>query len=347
MTSEIKYRNLLYRITVLLSVAFCVACVALMLVYCLNAEYFDTHGRISTLAQNELAQANLETQALSAYKKNVSVNYVDTREGKLSLKLQTPVNAADISLREEFTKEKLVVTIKNGIDCVTNGQDVASDSGVMDAVGIYTQNSDLVIEIYADGKYAYGMSCENGILDITLSPIYEIYDRAVVVYIPFSERTRLTTAGYGSDIQTKAAQSGIKLYVSSNMQEEYTKTEVCDFANDIRADIMLLLDYKQVDEATDTGIAINYSSGYFIPEFGNSELATLLGKQLTVDTGLALKGYRECTEGDEALANAKIPTAEAVIYTLAGNKALETEYAINHGVLTTIGTIMEGLTEDE
>ena len=153
-------RDRFYRGTLIATVLFTLMACGLMIWFKTKEAYFDSHGRIAVVAEAALAgQDNFS--ASNIYKNNFSVQIVDEPESKLKVPLLTQVSGDKITISEEFTQNKLVITLKDGASYMEEGETLMSDSSWMEAVGVYQHEGDIVIEVYCQNPCAYQYTCDN------------------------------------------------------------------------------------------------------------------------------------------------------------------------------------------
>lgn len=336
----LQKQNKLYKITLICTAVFAVLSVVLMAGFKTNEAFFDTHGHISILAENELEAVMQESSPTTYIKRNVAVSFESKAQRKLVLPLKNKIEAYQVSVREEFVKNKLVLTIKDGKDCITENTTVTSDSDIMQAVGIYSQKNDLVVEVYGKDIYAYQLTCTGNEIRIDFIPVHEIYEKTAVVYIPYNDRTRLLLTEWQNELAKLTEDNSLKVYLCSAMQEEYSQEEAAEFANRLHADLLIGIKVENIMEGE--GLQIVCNADYFIPEFGNSDVAKLVKEAFVSETDLNFAGYRNSKKEDVLLAKSKVPSAEVIFgvnYTNAN--ALELDYNLNHGMMSAIKKILE------
>lgn len=333
-------QNKLYRTTLICTAVFAVLSVVMMIGFKTNEAFFDTHGHISILAENELEAAMQESSAATYIKRNVAVSFESKAQRKLIVPLKNKIEAQQVSVREEFTKNKLVLTIKDGKDCISENTVVTSDSDIMQAVGIYSQKNDLVVEVYGKDIYAYQLLCADSEIMIEFTPVHEVYEKTAVVYIPYNDRTRLLLTEWQNEVAKYAEENALKVYLCSTMQEEYSQKETADFANRLHAD--LLIGIEVVNTLQGEGFLTVCNSDYFIPQFGNSEAAKLVKEAFLAETDINFAGYRNSTEDDIMLEKSKVPSAMVIFgVDYAKGNALEFDYNLNHGMMAAIKVILQ------
>lgn len=236
-------RDELYRSLQIAAVSFAVVSGVLTAGFKINEDFFDASSRIGILMES----VNTQENSLMAPKLNVRTAFRDEDRSRLVIPLQEPIAVEDVSVREEFVRNKYVITLSGYSEYVPNGVELVSDSTIMDAVGVYRQNEDVVVEVYCGELYDYELAVGNGALTVDFKEIGDSYAASAVVWFPYTDRNRLALPEWRQSIEKFAQDNQIKLYMASDMQEEYTQEDVVSFANRIHADMVLGV---QVEESS-------------------------------------------------------------------------------------------------
>ena len=337
----LQMRNKLYMWTTVCTISFVVLSITLMLVFKQNEAYFDTHGRIGVLAESEQQAVNEENSKRFYIKRNLPVTLVDSPQAKLVVPLALSLPKEQIVIREEFTQNKVVITLKDGKSHLLEGTEIVSDSQIMDAVGIYKQKDDVVIEVFCKNIYAYQLTLENDTIHMQFLPLEDMYKKKAVLYIPCEDRKRLVSEEWKKELDTLMNNLNMKIFVSAFMQETYQEDEVIAFANRIHAD--MILGVEIVQDATDLESMVTVCNAkYFIPEFNSVHAALVMEQIFASETGIVSRGVREYEDTEMLIRQAKIPAAK-VIVTLPQTKqmSLEEEYTFHHAIMKVMKETLE------
>ncbi len=287
------------------AVAFCVLSIALMVGFKLNEGFFDANSRFSLLMES----VNRTEENLSYPKLNVRAEFEDARQAQLVIRLDAPIAAENINVREEFTKNKIVVTLLGASETVQDGMRLVTDSAIMDAVGVYRQNRDVVVEIFCNDVYNWSLSRQEDRIVVDFQAFDRVEDKVVVVYMPYADRNRLAIPEWQQSLSKFAADNHIRLFLAYNMQESYTQEEIVAFANRIGADMLLGIEVKGGAQSTGVSAVTVCNTVYFIPEFNSAQLAILTAEAFADAAGAEPAGFRECGEEDALVRQAVVPAA--------------------------------------
>lgn len=323
---------------------FAVLSLCLIFTYKANKDFLDTHGRIGTLAQSEQESLLQENEKAYSYKRNISITVNDENNEKLVLPLLSKISTEDINVREEFIGKKLVITLKNAIENVENGVMVTTDSNVMGAVGLYKQDSDVVLEIYELDNYGYQIELCDDSLTVSFKNIDELYDKKIVIYIPYEDKDRLYSEEWTNELNSVIGDKN-KIYLASAQKDEYSEEGMLEFADEIDADLIIGIDFADTSEPE--YMEVIYNDKYFIPYFGSPQLAVLMRQELEEKTGLYVTAYKECNEENILVKKAKVPAAMAKIYVQMDEEGIEEKYTLDHNVMEGISEIIKNIQNQE
>lgn len=300
-----RKRDQLYQRSTAAAVFFCAAAAALMASFKFNEDFFDASSRYGLLMESVNAQ-----EENSAYPKiNVKAEFDDKEEAKLVIPLDALDKKESIAIHEEFTNNKLIVTLKGASENIPDSIRLTSDSRIMDAVGVYRQNLDVVVEVYCKETYSYVAEYVGNALTVHFLPLRSDYDAVAVVYIPYEDRNRLELPEWHQSLSKYVSDNRIRLFMASDMQEPYTQQDVIEFAEKIGADVVLGIDVSIDTDAQQTTAAAICNTTYFMPDFNSAQLSVIFAEQLVSETQIAFLGFEEADDNTPLVAMATRPSA--------------------------------------
>lgn len=328
----LQSRDKLYKKMTWCTAVFAVLCCVLCVVYCRNMTFFETHGKIGALAQQEQQALEQENIRKLMAKRNIAVTIADKPYAMLQIPLQKEIDASQISIKEEFVQNKYSITIKEAAECIQQGTELISDSAYMNGISIYQQKNDVVLELYCKDMYAYQYQTENQTLTFQFMERDEVYGKKAVIYVPQTQKDRFTSEDWKKSMEGMAAQNRCKLYFCSDLQEDYTPEMIVAYANKIHADYILAVEI--LENAENSQIEVLCNPTYFIPDFGSVDLAVMYGNAVKAKTSLPIASIGACSRENTIVAAAKVPSAEVKISLSDGYlKSIETEYSFYHAVM--------------
>lgn len=335
-----RRRDQLYKKSAVVAVAFCIAAAALMASFKLNEDFFDASSRFGLLMESVNAQ-----EENSAYPKiNVKAEFDDKEESRLVIPLDALADYGNITIHEEFTKNKLVVTLKGASENIQDGIRLTSDSRIMDAVGIYRQNLDVVVEVYCKETYSYAVENMGNALIVNFLPLRTNYDAVAVIYIPYEDKNRLELPEWHQSLEKYVSDNRIRLFMSSDMQEQYTQQDVIEFAETIGADVVLGIDVSVDAQAQQTTATAICNTTYFISDFNSAQLSVIFAEELVSETQITFLGFNEADESTPLVSMATRPSAMLKIaQSQKDAENVETVYKLNERIVAVIKNTLRGI----
>lgn len=344
MDHVLSVTNRLNKIMTICTAVFAVLCCILMIIFKCNESYFDSHGRIGNLAEIEQQALEQENSRLQTIKRNVEVTFLNQKQRKMVMPLSEQILPEQVEVKEDFIRDKFVITIKNGEHAISQKREVQIDSNIMEAIGVYRQKEDLVVEIFCKDIFAYEVEVTDSELTLQLMPVREKYTDAILVYIPYEQKSRMFSEEWQKELKHLAADKSCKIYLCSELLEAYTEEDVVNFANKLRVNAILMF---EIDTAlTDLQASVFCNSTYFIPNMGNVELAHIMATQIQKGFGLEGVPVGECTKDEVMLQNSRIPCAQVKFMMNEDNRTIEDEYTFNHNLMETVTKIVSQILEN-
>lgn len=345
MDHVLSVTNKLNKIMTICTAVFAVLCCILMFIFKCNESYFDSHGRIGNLAEIEQQALEQENSRLQTIKRNVAVTFSDQKEGKMVIPLTERVLPEQVEVKEEFIRNKFMITIRNGQNAISQKQEVQIDSSIMEALGIFRQKEDLVAEIFCKDSFAYEIKVTDSELILQLTPVKEKYEDIILVYIPYEQKNRMFSEEWQKEIKTLAEDKSCKIYLCSELLETYSEEEVVDFANKLRMSAILMFEVDSM--ITNLPARVSCNPTYFIPNFGNVELAQMMAAQVQKDFGFEAIPVGLCTEEEVMLQESRIPCAKAELMIQESNRTIEEDYTFNHNLMETVTKTVTQILESQ
>lgn len=339
----LEARKYIDKIMVLCSLVFAVLSIGLMICFKWQEPYFDAHGRISV--QAEAARENSEINKTIIYnRRQINVELENRAESKLVIPISDKITQDIISVQDEFVHNKLYIKLCDSGSCLASNAVIVMDDRYLEDVSVYKQKGNTIIEASVRDNYYYIVDYQQGELVVHFGDVREQYDSIVVVYVPYDELQGVFlsewTQVWQKSLQDYAVKHNMKLYMTYEQQEIYSEADVAAFAQRVHADMLLGIRTDKESEKANIETACN--TVYFIPEFGNLELAIALQEEFLNVFKYATTGIRESSKEDELLYLSTVPTALVTISEplLAQEKA-EDEYAVNQNISTALLNVLK------
>ncbi len=237
--------------------------------------------------------------------------------------------AEDVVVENCYTETELRVYIKDAAKDFFEDRAVRGDVSAIRQAEWESQKDGVLLRFRMDGVYEFQSSIESDSLRIAACSPHELY-RMVVVIDP--------ACGGGETGQTFAgcSEKEIALAVSERIQEQvgreeirlyFTRTEDTEVPADARrglaqavdADLFINIGVGVSEDPARYGIQGWYNESYFIPEFGNVQLADLLTRNVTVAARNRAVGLNAAGE-ESILQDLSLPAARVEVGYLSNER---------------------------
>ena len=185
----------------------------------------------------------------------------------------------------------------------------------------------------------------------------EVYDKIVVIDPAYGGEETGPVAGNADSktimlnvakaLKTKLDDTDIKVYYTRMDDTDPDSADRVGLANTTGADILIRLEVNTSKETQTYGTEAVYNARFFIPGFGNVELADLIEREVVTAIGGKANGLTPAGEEDEILQKATVPAATIRVGYLSNEKErallLQEDYArrIAEGIYQAILKVYE------
>lgn len=238
-------------------------------------------------------------------------------KGVLSIPLEEGTKAGNLVVENSYLDKELRIFIGGADAQFYETHAVQGDLSSVLKAECKVQNSGVLICLYSDGVYEFQTSMDGASLKIQANKPKDLYSMVVVVdpaecgqqtAMEGEEAPEELTLAVCRLLAQQWDMEGVKLYFTRAQDRTMTSEECVAFAEDVGADIYIRLDTAQDEDTTQYGIRSRYNEAYFIPEFGNVELADILTRNVTIASGNRAVGLLP-TEDNNILNNIQIPAS--------------------------------------
>ncbi|MCM1024815.1 MAG: N-acetylmuramoyl-L-alanine amidase [Roseburia sp.] len=235
--------------------------------------------------------------------------------GSFRIPLPKEIRAENITMENRYMSKELWLYIQGGEEDFFTENAVSGDISGLLSGRCEEQEDGVILKLSLSRVMEYRSTLEGGVLKIVWYEPHELYDY-VVVLDPAWETAGIEKAP-GADItlqvakqvQKKLALENVRLYLVRPDEKEAASGDRTAFAEEVKADLYLRLSVSEADTEESYGIQGFYNDEYFIPEFGNADLADLLTRSVTVAASNRAVGLNRAGEGS-ILKELRIPAAE-------------------------------------
>lgn len=345
------------RVCLLWTVVFTV-CMAVMLVFAGNKTIViaDTsHG-----ASEETADTDEKNPVVGEQKLKLEKTY--GVQNQLTIVLPQGIKAENIILENNYIDRELRLSVRGqeSYDFYTEESERILISGDVSPVLSATceNRNGARLKLQMNRVLEYESTLEHDNLKITWSEPKEAYDCIVIIdpksYPSDYVETRGVSGGMDLTlqiaklIQRKCDLDGVRLYLARSDGRESPAEDKLSLLEEVQADFYIAISVgREEADAEKYGIEGIYNEEYFIPYFGNTDLADCLTREVTVSAGNRALGIRPADE-DNFLRKLEIPAAEVSVGYLTNPKEAylleqpEYQEKLAAGVVKAIKTVVEG-----
>lgn len=186
-----------------------------------------------------------------------------------------------------------------------------------------TEETRICLRFALTGIYEYRSIFEDHMLYVEFVPPKEMYEKVIVVDPAYGGGENGVTANgvMSKDITVGVAKALKNLFDESDIKVYYTRMDDGNpetasrvgLAEAVKADMLIRIEVSGDENSKIYGTAAVYNSQFFIPGFGNVELADLLEREVVTSISGKANGLVEASASDEVVNNATVPAAAICI----------------------------------
>lgn len=241
-------------------------------------------------------------------------------KNKIHIPLAKGTKAENVVMENRYMEQELWIYLKEAEEDFYQENEIYGDMSVVQN-GYFDANSDgVILKLCMTDVLEYRSTMESDTLVIACYNPKELYEQLVVIdpsgggsesgsTVERCEEKEITLQ-VAKQLQKKAEQENIKIYFTRMEDIDVSYQERIEFAEAAGADIYICIGVCEDAEHPEYyGIHSFYNEEYFIPEFGNIQLADVLTRNVTVSASNRAIGLTPADE-DSILKHIKIPAAE-------------------------------------
>jgi hypothetical protein len=330
-------RSRLYNIALIISAIFGILLVAGMTIFKLNEDYFNGNIRFQHLMES----MGTKEDEISYSKVNIKVDFSNGGDKSLFIPLEMSIDEDCVTVREEFTENKYVISLAGYGEYIKDEIKLVGDLGIMDAAGAYSQDGNVIVEVYCNDTYDYDVVVADSSITVNFYDLGVGYDYSAVIWTPYLEKNRFSISTFEDELVKFAEDEGIKLYLTWNLENEYTQNDIVEFANNIGADMVIGIDIEYSDDK-DSYMSGVCNTSYFIPDFDSASLSVKLVEGFAQAVDFQVREFDEADVDMPIVYEAVVPAAAIRFYVSESENEYNFTENIIDGIKYTInGVIME------
>lgn len=275
---------------------------------------------IDNVSQDEVNNgAAVQKSPKDESRQNLTFQLGEADTSYLRIPLPEGCKADDITVENHYMNRELWIMVPGGdenfyVEHSISGNRKAIKGGTFDVTREGTTLCFGMVGIYECRTILEG---EN--LYISFQPPKEIYDKIVVIdpacggadtgYTSEELAEKDITLLIARKLKAKLDESNIKAYYTRMDDRNPTGEERILLGNEVKADMYIRIEANYLEDSSIYGTEAVYNGDYFIPGFGNVELADTLEREVVTSIKGKALGLQEAAPEDYELGRATVPAA--------------------------------------
>lgn len=278
--------------------------------------------------------------------------------GSFCIPLPKGIKAENVTMENRYMSKELWLYIQSEEAGFFQEHPVSGDISVLLSGCCEEQEEGVILKLSMSRVMEYRSTMEGGVLKIVWYEPHELYDYVVLLDPEWGNGGKEKPAGeditlqVAKCVQKKFSLENVRLYLVRPEEKEAAPGDRTAFAEEVEADLYLRLSVAQADTEESYGILGYYNDEYFIPEFGNADLADLAARLVTIAASNRATGLQSVGE-ESILKELRIPAAEVSLGYLSNPQEkylLEQESyqeKLADGILNAVSEAVERLKQKE
>jgi len=263
-------------------------------------------------------EAGQSEQDVYAMRENLMLENTESGSGVFLIPLEKNTKAGNVVVESSYMDRELCIFIGGAQEQFYATHSVQGDVNAITQADRETQESGILLRFRMNSVYEFRTSMDGEILKIQYFSPHDLYKMVVVIdstrnVLPVTLENGETQqidvlADVCAKLSKQWAMEDVKLYFTGTENKVLSDAERLNLVKETDADILIQLDLAQSENAGQYGICGCYNANYFIPEFGNIEMADVITRNVTIATDNRAVGLFEATD-DNLLQKLQIPAA--------------------------------------
>lgn len=281
---------------------------------------------VTDLAQDEVLsspQGEEKVSVTPTQENEIAINRSEKNTNYFCIPMPESVKAEEVVLENHYMDKELWVGIGSA-QAQTYEEFYKTNSvyGNCNNVtnGLFeTEKERICLRFALTGVYEYRSIFEDHTLYVEFLPSKEVYEKVIVIDPAYGGDDRGVTVDrvmskditldIAKALKTMFDKSDIKVYYTRMDDSNPSAADRVDLSMETRADMLIRIEVSGDENSKLYGTSAVYNSQYFIPGFGNVELADLLEREVVTSISGKAGGLIEAAPSDEVLGRSTVPAA--------------------------------------
>lgn len=243
----------------------------------------------------------------------------DEKEQYLTIPVPANCKAEDVVIENHYMDHELCIHIENVEESFFLENQISGNPQKVMNGRSEQQGKGVRILFDVDSYYEYRTVLENDNLYITFVKPKEEFARIVVIDPSCGGRStgksengvkeKEVVLNVAKKMQEQLEEKGIRAYFTRLGDVNPSEQSRIELANEIGADMYIRIQVAAYEDASIYGVSTVYNENYFIPGFGNVELADALEREVVTSVRGKAIGLEKAGETDGVLRQVTIPAA--------------------------------------
>lgn len=235
----------------------------------------------------------------------------------LEIPLEAGVQAGNVIIENHYMQRQIWIYIGGTAKEFYAKEAVFGNISRIEAGGYEFAADGVLLKFQLTDVYECQSILGEGRLSIRFVPPKEIYDKIVVIdagcggedtgIVSDTLMEKAITLDIVKRVQGLFEGSDVKIYYTRMEDASLSEEERVSFANAVDADMLISIRLNESENETVFGTEVFYNDSYFIPGFGNIELADLIERHVVTAIKGKANGLYGARENDILLKEAKVP----------------------------------------
>lgn len=244
-------------------------------------------------------------------KEPLSIKIDELDECNLLIPLLVEVSMEDILVENDYQKNKVYITINGNPGDYYETNFITAEEGYIAECFCEYREEDTIVEISLNDMYDSQIVYKNGALQISFFKPNEFYNKVILLNIPnTSENRENILLDVAFRTQSLFSNSDTKVYLLRTRDEELTNEERIEFVRQLQPDLVVSLNFSEEESGAKEGIVTYYNENYFIPFFGNEQLADYIEYYTLKETQAVVLGISPLVDENDFLTEMIMPAAQ-------------------------------------
>ncbi len=315
-------QNGLLKSTLVYCIIFVAAAMSIMLYYAAT----KTVG-VADLAQDEVVrpaeQKEDSAPVVPAKGNEIVIDRAAQNTNYFCIPMPESVKAEEVVLENHYMDKELWVSISaeqtKEYEAFYKAQSVYGNCESVADGRLEAEKDRVCLRFTLNGVYEYRSIFEDHTLYVEFVPSKEMYEKIIVIDPAYGgEEHGVTADGILSKnitldvakaLKTMFDESDIKVYYTRMDDSNPTAQDRVELAAATKADMMIRIEVSGDENSKLYGTSAVYNSKFFIPGFGNVELADLLEREVVTSISGKACGLFESQQEDQVMNSATVPAA--------------------------------------